>query len=95
MPLLSCEPRGYEFLILNSGVDRIIKADKNKAKAYFSTACDGGHNLGCIDLALLFCVEDKSKAVKFYKKACELGDDHGCIAIEIPDFFCPEILLQD
>jgi TPR repeat protein len=60
-----------------------VKADLDRAVAYFRLGCEGGAASGCLNLALLYksgtgVREDASEAASFFEKACDLGNIGAC-----------------
>lgn len=67
----------------DSGVIALEKGDYQKAKEFFSKACDGKNTHGCGMLGIMYekgrgVKQNFSKAKEFYGKACDDEGDEFC-----------------
>ena len=65
-----------------------VTLDQARAFAYFRKACDGGHPIGCANLANQYynglgVTADQSLAVQIYQRSCDLGAVTGCMDLGV------------
>jgi TPR repeat protein len=65
-----------------------VKADQAQALNYFQKSCNGGHGIGCANLANQYysglgVATDQAKAAQVYQRSCDLGAVTGCVDLGV------------